>query len=189
MLEPVVTSFPVDILTAHYRVYGEFTPRGSPFFHLNNADVETLVIRNATMTPLRRGMRLGPTSTDEMYIPLDEPQIVTIGDFRSQTGVLPKRARLMCFTDTYILQGYFHMTTETEMKNVFRSGQGPYFTATMVDIRALYTLGIDVQASAQICYVRGDSVRAFYPQAQTGEYLRATRQPTIVNPPVINDNH
>ena len=46
MLEPVLEKYPVDILTAHYRVYGEFQPRGDPHMYFNSENVDSLIIHD-----------------------------------------------------------------------------------------------------------------------------------------------
>lgn len=175
MLQPVLEKYPVDILTSHYRVYGEIQPRGDPHMFFNSENVDSLIINDATMMPLREGMRLGAVAADELYVPISEPQVIIVGNYQPQVKPLPKRERLICFTDTYILRGFFHMSVETRLQDVFWAGHGPYFPATMVDIYALYPMAMEVKANAALCYLNGPAVRAFYAQEETGELNRITQ--------------
>ena len=167
--QPVLQSYPCDILTAHYRVYGELRPRGEPAVYFNSEGIDSFTIYDATMMPLREGMRLGGVSSDELFIPSTEPQVIILGNYEPAVRLLPRKERLICFTDTYLLRGTFHMASETRTSDVFWSNIGPFFAATMVDIYSLYPLATEVKANAPLCYLRGDAVRAFYAQTSTGE--------------------
>ncbi len=163
-MEIIVQSYPVDILTSHYRVYGEIRTRGDPSIFLNDQAVSTLTVYDATLIPLRPGVRVGAMMMDELYIPKSEPQIITLGDYEPVVRPLPKQERLICLTDTYLLRGTFHMGPETRVEDVFYALPGPFFSITHVDIFALYPLAIDVKARSELGYLRGLSVRAFYSQ-------------------------
>lgn len=168
-MQVIVNKYPVDILSPHYRVYGEIWTRGDPTIFLNDQSVSTLTIHDATLVPLRQGVRLGPMSMDELYIPKTEPQIITLGNYEPQVRPLPKAERLICFTDTYLLRGTFHMSPETRVEDVFYIQPGPFFAMTHVDIFGFYPLAIDVKARSELGYLRGLSVRAFYRQADEGQ--------------------
>jgi|YNPNPStandDraft_1061719.scaffolds.fasta_scaffold41374_3 hypothetical protein len=166
VMDVIVKSYPVDIMTAHYRVYGEIRTRGDPVLFLNDQNVSTLTVYDATLMPLRQGMRLGAVSTDELHVPKHEPQVIILGNFIPETRPLPKTERLICFTDTYILRGTFHMSVETKVHDVFYAQPGPFFAVTRLDIHALYPLAVEVKANAELAYLRGAAVRAFYHLAE-----------------------
>ncbi|HEC21381.1 MAG TPA: hypothetical protein ENI95_00530, partial [Chloroflexi bacterium] len=120
-----VRSYPVDVLTAHYRVYGELQTRGDPTIFLNDENVSTLTVYDATLMPLRQGMRLGAVMAREIHIPKNEPQVLILGNFEPEVRPLPKTANLICFTDTYVLRGTFHMGLETQISDLFYVQAGP----------------------------------------------------------------
>lgn len=163
-MEVIVQSYPVDILTAHFRVYGEIRTRGDPSMFLNDQSVSTLTIYDASLMPLRTGMRVGAMMMDELHIPKTEPHIITLGEYEPLVKPLPKRERLICLTDTYLLRGIFHMAPETRVEDVFYAQPGPFFSITRVDIFALYPLAIDVKARSELGFVRGLAISAFYSQ-------------------------
>jgi hypothetical protein len=166
-MQVIVNTFPVDILTAHYRVYGEIRTRGNPTIFLNDQNVSTLTIYDATLTPLRPGMKLGAVAADELHIPKTEPQVIILGNYKPEIMPLPKKERLICFTDTYILRGTFHMGSETRIEDVFYALPGPFFEATKLDIYSLYPLAVEVNAHAELAYIRGKAARAFYRQPES----------------------
>lgn len=176
-LKVVVQTYPVDILTAHYRVYGEIRTRGYPTIFLNDDSISTLTIYDATLMPLRQGMLVGAMSMDELQVPKTEPQVITFGNFEPEIKLLPKAERLICFTDTYLLRGTFHMSQETKTKDVFYVQPGPFFPTTIVDINSLYPLAVEVKAHSQLGYLRGDAVRAFYAQGQEENKVQSANAP------------
>ncbi len=161
-MEIQLRSYAVDILTAHYRVTGELRTRGDPTMFLNEANVSTLTVHDAVLMPLRTGMRLGAVAASILHIPKTEPQVLILGNFVPEIKPLPKVERLICFTDTYVLRGNFHMGLETHVSDVFYALPGPFFYATQLDIFALYPLAVEVHAMAELAYIQGSAVRAFY---------------------------
>jgi hypothetical protein len=168
-LKIVVASYAADILTPHYRVYGELRTRGDPTIFLNDQTVGTLTLYDAVLTPIRPEMRVSPMSVDVLHIPKHEPHIITLGGFSPQIPPLPKTEPLICFTDTYMLRGLFHMARETRVEDVFHAHPGPFFYVSHLDIASLYPLGIQVAAHSELGYIRGSAVRAFFrPQPRAG---------------------
>jgi hypothetical protein len=163
-----VRSYAVDVLTAHYRVTGELRPRGDPTMFLNDHNVSTLTVFDAVLMPLHQDMRLGAVAADELQVPKTEPQVIILGNFVPEVKPLPKTERLICFTDTYVLRGTFHMGPETQVMDVFYALPGPFFVASRLDIFALYPLAVEVHAMAELAFVQGRAVRAFY-QPEEGE--------------------
>lgn len=170
-MQVIVNTYPVDILTPHYRVYGELRTRGDPTLFLNDESNATLTVHDATLIPLRQDMRLGAVTMDELHIPKHEPQVLTVGDYTPQVRPLPKAVRLICFTDTYLLRGTFHMSPETRTNDVFYSRQSLFFAVTDLDTYSLYPLAVEVKARSALAYLRGGSVRAFYKAAEEGAPL------------------
>ncbi len=164
-MQILVNRYPADILTTHYRVYGELVARGDPAIYFNATDLLALSIIDATLMPLRQGMRLGPVSMDELFIPRTEPQVIILGSYEPAVRPLPRKENLICFTDTYLLRGTFHMGMDTNPEDIFFTAGGRAFHyATNLDIYSLYPLAVDVKASAALAFVRGEAVRAFYLQ-------------------------
>ncbi len=161
-LRIVVTNYTVDILTAHYRVYGILRTRGDPTVFLNDETVGSLTVYDAVLTPLRADVRIEPMAVDVLHIPKTEPQVITLGDFKPQILPLPKSVRMVCITDTYVLRGNIHMAPDTLPQDAFYVHRGPFFYVTKLDIMSLYPLGIQVNAHSELGYIRGSAVRAFY---------------------------
>lgn len=161
-LRVVVTSYAADILTAHYRVYGELRTRGDPTIFLNDATVGALTIYDAILTPLRPEVQLEPMAVDVLHIPKTEPQVITLGGFKPQIAPLPKAVRMVCLTDTFVLRGNVHMAPDTLPQDAFYVHPGPFFYVTKLDVMSLYPLGIQVKAHSELGYIRGAAVRAFY---------------------------
>lgn len=161
-MEVLVQNFPVDILTPHYRVYGEIRTIGDPLIFLNDKNTQVLTIHDVVLLPLRKQVRLGSVSVDKFHIPVTEVHIISLGNYQPTITPLPKTEQLICFTDTFLLRGTFHMSVETRVQDVFWSSSGAFFAITNVDILSLYPLQADVQAYTTLGYVRGEKVRGFF---------------------------
>jgi hypothetical protein len=157
-----VHSFPVDVLTPHYRIYGELRSRGEAAVFLNDEEVETLTIHDATLMPLRQGMRLGAVTAAEIHVPKTEPQVLILGGYVPEVKPLPKTSELVCFTDTYVLRGTFHMGMEVKVLDLFYVQNIPFFPVTKLDVFTLYPMAVEVKVMAELAYVQGNAVRAFY---------------------------
>jgi len=159
----VVATYPVDIFTAHYRISGEFKPRGNPTIFLNDPDNQTLSVYDATVIPLRPGVELEPLSAPTLHISKSEIQVLVLGNMGLDVArPLPKRARLICLTDLYVLEGYFHMATDTRIEDLFTVLAGPFFFATQLQIVSLYTEATGVHAAAELAYVHKAAIHAYY---------------------------
>lgn len=157
-----VKKYPVDVLTAHYRVYGEISTIGDPTMFFNNDTVSTLTIQDATLMPIRPNARIGPVSVDTLYVPKTEPHVVILGGHEHEVNLLKKTKQLICFTDTYVMQGTFHMGIDTKVLDVFYWGGNLFFPATRLDIHTLYQMEVEVKAAAELAYVQRNAIRAFY---------------------------
>ncbi len=161
-MEVLLQSFSVDILTAQYRVIGEIRTRGEPSVYFNNDSVSTLTVYDATLVPLHPNARIQPILVDEMHIPKSEPQVITLGSYTPQSPLLPKEIRMICFTDTYVIRGIFHTSQETQAADIFHVTPHPFFAVSYADIFTLHEMAVDVKARAELAYIRGDMIRAFY---------------------------
>ena len=161
-MEVVVNSYPIDVLAAHYRVYGEIRTRGDPTTYFNDQNVSTLIVFDATLIPLRQDMRLPAMSVTKLNIPKTEPQIFTLGQFQPAIRPLPKTEQVVCLTDTYLLQGTLHMAQETRAEDAFYVMPGPFFYVTGLDVHSLFPLATEVNAHSELGFIRGSAVRAFF---------------------------
>nr|MBN1230124.1 hypothetical protein [Anaerolineae bacterium] len=164
-MQIVNQSFPVDILTSYYRVHGELVTRGDPTMYLNNQEMSLFTIRQATLMPLRPGMRVGAVMMDEILMPKAEPQLIILGKFDPQVRLLPKSENLVCFTDSFVLNCTFHMSPDTRVEDMFFMQAGPFYAATNIKVSSMFSQGVDVNTFSEFGYLRGDAIRAFYTQA------------------------
>ena len=163
-MEVVTRTYPIEVLTAHFQVGGEFSPRGNPGVFLNDQQVETFVIEGASSQPLAYGSKLGQMSSSPAFVPKNEIQILTMDGFEPQEALLmPKKVNLLVFTDTYAIRGTFHTGAETPASDVFVQG-GPFFPLTNVEIFSTRPMAVDVSGGADLAYLHRNAVRVFYPQ-------------------------
>lgn len=162
-LQVQVQKYPVDILTAHYRVYGELRVLGHPLHYLNNETVSALSVFDAMLVPIRSGARIGEMSAPQLLVPKTEPQILILGRRApDETSPLPKSERMVCFTDTYVVRGIFHMRVDSQLQDTFTKEFGPYFLAADLEIVTLYDVATEVKAMADQAYIHGRAIRAFF---------------------------
>lgn len=169
MFDVKLEEYPVDILTAHYRVYGELRVRGNPAYYLNDATISALTVHNATLMPIRTGVRVGATPADTLYIPRLEAQIIILGKKPpEETRPLPKAERMVCFTDTYVMRATFYMGVDTQPQDVFQDPNRQYFMATQLEIVTLYQVAAEVKTIAEQAFINGPQIRAFFaPEAES----------------------
>lgn len=163
-MQVVTTTYPIEVLTARFQVGGRFTPRGNPGVFLNDQQVETFIIEDATSQPLTYGSKLGQMATTPAFIPKHEVHILTMEGFSPlDASLMPKPVGLLVFTDTYAIRGTFHTGAETPPSDVFARG-GPFFPVTDVEIFSTSPLAVDIKGAADLAYVHREAVRLFFPQ-------------------------
>lgn len=163
--------YPVDILTANYRVSGELRPLGNPTIYLNDSSRTTLTIFDAMVVSLRPGIQMEPMAATALYVPKKEPHVLILGKLTlEEVKPPPKSAPIVCLTDTYLVKGNFHMGMDTKVVDVFSILAGPFFFASNIQITSLYAEAVSVHAAAGLAYVHREAVRAFYvPDEEIGE--------------------
>ncbi|MBN1430998.1 MAG: hypothetical protein JXB07_21695 [Anaerolineae bacterium] len=155
--------YPVDILTANYRISGELRPLGNPTVYLNDASRTTLTIFDAMVVSLRPGIQMEPMAATALYVPKKELHVLILGKLTlEEIKPLPKVARIVCLTETYLLHGDFHMGMDTKVVDVFSMLAGPFFFASNIRITSLYTDAVSVHAAAGLAYVHHEAIKAFY---------------------------
>lgn len=158
-----ITTFPVEILTGHYQVSGNLEIRGNPAIFVNDASFNVFNVHDATLTPLVTGSPVGPVKLPLLYLPKTEPHVVLIGNFTPQEAqLLPNKLRLVCFSDTYVIRGDFHVGPETKADDALYYAAGPFFPVTNADIYAMRPLTADLGGQADLVYIHKNHVRAFY---------------------------
>lgn len=155
--------YPVDILTANYRVSGELRPLGNPTIYLNDTSRTTLTVFDATIVPLRPGILLEPMAANALYVPKKEPHVLIMGKLTlEEIKPPPKLAGIVALTDAFLLRGNFHMGMDTKVVDVFSVLAGPFFFASNLQIVSLYADAVAVHAAAGLAYVHRDAIRSFY---------------------------
>jgi hypothetical protein len=160
----VQKTYPVEVLTASYQISGEFQPRGNMIIFLNDANVSSLTITNATLMPLMPGARTGAIPSPELYVLKSEVQVLIIGDFPPEEAqLMPKKLPLVCFTDTYAIRATFHVGAETQPADVF-SVQSLFLPITDLDIFTLRPLTQEIGGQADLAFIYRPAVRVFQTQ-------------------------
>jgi hypothetical protein len=158
------TNYPIDIFTAHYRVSGEWHPRGNPSTFLNNESVQTLIIHDATVIPLRPGVDLEPILSAKLYLPKTEPQAIVVGNMNmDDIRPFPRRELLVCLTELLMMKGYFHLATESQIQDAFTSMMPQQFLfVSNLQIASLYAEATGVRANAMMAFVNKTCIRTYY---------------------------
>ncbi len=154
----------MDIFTAHYRISGEWKSRGNPAIFLNSETLQTLVIEEATVIPLRPGVDLEPILTPRLYLPKRDPQAIIVGNLKSdEIKPLPRRELLVALTDLLIMKGYFHLAMESNLQEAFTSMSPHQFLfVSNLQIASIYAEATGVRANAMMAFVNKHAIHAFY---------------------------
>lgn len=158
-------SYPIDVFTAHYRVSGAWQPRGNQSIYLNNESVETLVVEDATVIPLRPGVELEPVLAPKMYLPKKDAQAIIIGNLNlDDVKPLPRRELLVCLTAMFIMKCYFHMAQEAQLHDAFSKMLPQAFLfVSNLQIASLYAEATGVRANALAAFINKNCVLGYYP--------------------------
>lgn len=162
-MEIKVNEYPVEMLSADLQVAGTFTTRGQPPLYINDQQVQTLTVENATVTPLMSGARIGPMNVPAAYVPKTWVDILLIGDFSvGDVSLLPKTFRLVCFTASYAVRGTFYGGVEMLAADIFGSRTGPFLPVTDAEVFAIRPLAVEVGGTADLIYLNRQSVQTYH---------------------------
>jgi hypothetical protein len=164
METPQLPRYPIDIFTAHYRISGEWVPRGNPAIFLNNESEQTLVIEDATVIALRPGVELEPVLAPKLYLPKRDPQAIILGNLNADDiRPFPRRELLVCLTDLLLMKGYFHLAMESNLQDAFTMmTPHQYLFVSNLQIASLYSEATGVRANALMAFVNKHTIQGFY---------------------------
>ena len=139
------------------------TPLGDPGTFINDDKKPTLIIDEATATPLDTGSRTGDISIPQLHVPKTKVHIVIIGNYTAaEARPMPKTALMACFTNTFIIRGNYHMSPEMNGPEVFFEGRGIFFPVTVADIFNHKQLTNPIEGNAELLYINGALVEMLY---------------------------
>lgn len=151
----------VEALSADYQISGRMELLGNPGVYVNDDSYPTFTINDAVVTPLMVGTQVGPVSLEKVFLPKQEAQVLLMDMSLDEAQLLPTYHNLVVFTDTFVIRGKFITNPETGPQDVFSSG-GPYFPAIEAEVHAIRPLTTEIGGFADMIYVKGNDVRAFY---------------------------
>ncbi len=158
------SEYPIEIFTGYFQVSGVIDSRGEPASFINDERQPNFTIRDGTMTPLTKGVPVGEiTPPSLIYMPKDEVEVFIVGDYPiAEAKPMPKTILMACYTDTYVIRGYYHMPAEVKADDVFKVVKGPFFAVSNAEIYTLRPTAMDIRGEAELLYINGDSVRIYY---------------------------
>jgi hypothetical protein len=162
-MEVQVNEYPVEMLSAEFQITGTFETRGQPPLYINDQQVQTLTVENATVTPLMAGARIGPMNVPAVFVPKTQVDVLLIGDYSvEEASLLPKAFRLICFTSTYAVRGAIYGGMEMQATDILGSGTGPFVPVTHAEVYPIRPTAIEVGGTASLIYLNRQSIRAYH---------------------------
>jgi hypothetical protein len=162
--QPTMNTYPAELLGQQFQVSGNLVPLGEPLGFMNDAQRGTVVIEDATATPLQPGWKAGEFSSSKLIVPKSQVQLMLIGEINPEEDMrlFPRTEHLIVYTDTYVVSGHFHAGSDTPVPDLFHSSGGPYFPASKAEIYSIVPLTISIGGSAPIVFVNKNHIKAYY---------------------------
>lgn len=162
-MEIQTSEYPVEMLSVDFQVAGTFSARGQPPLYINDPQVSTLAVEDATLTPLMPGARIGALNVPAMYVPKTTIDVLLIGDFSAEeASLLPNAFRLICFTTAFAVRGTFYGGAETQTADVFESGIGPFVPVVGAEVYPIRPLAVEAGGAAELLYLNRGAIRAYH---------------------------
>lgn len=170
LTQPATRAYPVELLAQNFYLSGQFVPLGDPLSFVNDPQRGTLMLEEATATPLRTDWRIGETSKPRLLVPKEQVQIVLIGDLDSENDMhlFPNTKRLIVYTNTYAINGHFHVGSEVPVGDMFHGTGGPFFPATRAEVYSILPLTNAVGGAAPMMFVNRNHVELYHEKVTNG---------------------
>lgn len=162
-MEVQLRHYPVDCLANGYLVSGEFTPRGDPFIFINDNNITTFTIDNASLTPLVADALVAEMKPSAAYVPKTQVQVMMFGNYTiDDARPLQTTIRAVAFTDTYVIRANFHTSPEVQIGDFLFVIDRPFFAISRAEIFALRPLSTEVGGEIDLAFVNRDAIRTYY---------------------------
>ncbi len=162
-MEVVLTPYRAELFTAAYHLSGELHMRGAPGPFLNDHVNKVFTLVGGIIRPLARETAVMPVDVRTVHAAKASIEILGLpGAEPKDVQLMAAICRLVCFTESYVVEGEFHTGAETRPADVFYFVGGPFFPATNVRIRAVRPVASEVDMLLPLAYVHRDAVRALY---------------------------
>ncbi len=162
-MEVQLKTYPVDCLANGYLVSGELTPRGDPFIFINDNNITTFAIENATLTPLVADSLVAEMQQSTAYVPKTQVQVLMFGNYTIEDArPLQTTQRVVAFTDTYVIRANFHTSPEVQIGDFLFVIDRPFFAISNAEIFALRPLSTEVGGEIDLAFIQRDAIRTYY---------------------------
>jgi hypothetical protein len=154
--------YELDLFTEHYVFSGVLEPFGSLLIYLNDAERQTLPLKDVKAVSLDVGSVVGSFKAEEVFVRRDE--VVAVRLFTKPTAqtvpLMPVASTLRVFLTRFAAQAVFHRGPETRLTDIF-DGSGRWAPATDAQIYALAPTKHPLAPDAPMLLVNKQHIR-FY---------------------------
>jgi hypothetical protein len=149
------------VLIPGYQLQGDLEVLGMIQTFLNDETKGTFTIRNVTVHGLEPHNPAASMQIKELYIRKDQILALSFAEAisREETGLLPRTEHLAAYTSHYVIQGHFHMGTDSLVGDFIASTRSPFIGATDVTFFPLFQPRAAVIQSAPLTYLFAKAVR------------------------------
>jgi hypothetical protein len=158
-------NIPSTVLVTGFQIQCVFTVMGLLQTFLNDEQKGTFTLSNATVYGLEAGNPAASIGVDTLYVRKNECQVIAFDQTFSheETGLMPRQEHLAAYTSHFVIQGNFHMGSDSLLSDFIESSKSMFVGLTDAYIFPLFTAQAAVIQAAPLVFIHRDSVRFHHP--------------------------
>jgi hypothetical protein len=152
---------PIVILTPGFQVEATLNSVGLMQTFLNDDTKAVFTLTDVTLYGLEQGNPAASVALDELFLRKDECHAVAFPEIlpREESGLLPRTELMAAYTSHYVIQGDYHMGSDTFLSDYFDIAKSIFLGVTDAYMFPLFTAQAAVIQQAPLVYVSRRTVK------------------------------
>ena len=151
----------VQMLVPGFQLSGDLEVLGMIQTFMNDETKGTFTMRNVSVHGLEPQNPAASMQIEELFVRKDQVLALTFADeiSREETGLLPRVEQIAAYTSHYVIQGGFHMGTDSLVGDFIVSTRALFIGATDVTIFPLFHSRAAIVQTSSLAYIYAKAVR------------------------------
>ncbi len=164
-MEMIRQEYTVTMFTATRKFEGIFHPMGALFEDINDPEKGDFYLTEVTFSPLSPGSRFGLISMPEVVV---RKHNVIFFYFRDKSAheklrLLTRTERIAVYTETFALQGDFHLGAEQKYRDMFDTMRGDFQPMTDVTLFPLLQTQVPLVREHDMILINTQNMYFYHP--------------------------
>ncbi len=161
---PLRRSYPVEIFTTSFKIEGQLEPIGHLMDALNDPERDSMLIRQATVSPLSSGGPLSSLALEEMVLSKSDALFIYLADEqdRSALSLLKRVERVIVYLPLFVIRADFHLGGETRVRDMLDSLTGTFLPITDVAIFPLFAPQVAVPTRRDLLLINKKQITFYH---------------------------